>query len=448
MKKNLLFGIMMVLVLALFVGCSNDGANNASEEKVTLSLATSIYNEAPHKAAIDKLIEMYKTEKPDVTIKIQGADFENFEDKLMTEVIAGNEADIIQFYPQSIATFHNLVEDGTFVNLDEFISESNLEEKLVGQELTKLDDSYYGLSNYAWGNTGIFYRKSAFEQAGINPEDISTLEDFKNAAEALGVEGDNPGKMERYGFASVVSSHPFIASEWFRLVARPVSQGVFFSDGEQGPYTAERINFNSKENIWAAEWWQDFLNNPKITTPGTVDKKVAREMFWNGDAAMVMDGPWFIGMTSERDEELIEDLGLIPQPNIEYEGELYKSNPFNNPLVTTITKNSKHQEEAWEFMEWMTSPEAQEVIAGSGMIPSSKEFTETEEYKENNELAYQFVTYETDLYETPLMDPAIPEQGELFRLIIDATEEMFISNKDATEIMNKTAKEMEDVMNK
>src|SRR5699024_10115931 len=142
--------------------CSGDKTSKSEDDKVVLSFATSIYNETAHKQVLDELFKVYNEENPNVEIKIQGADFENFEDKLMTEIIAGNEADIIQFYPQSIATFHNLVEEGTFINLDSYIEKSGIEDELIGQELTKLDDSYYALSNYAWGNTGIFYRKSAF----------------------------------------------------------------------------------------------------------------------------------------------------------------------------------------------------------------------------------------------------------------------------------------------
>ena len=37
------------------------------------------------------------------------------------------------------------------------------------------------ISSYAWGTTGIFYRKSMLEDAGVDPESIKTQEDFREA---------------------------------------------------------------------------------------------------------------------------------------------------------------------------------------------------------------------------------------------------------------------------
>lgn len=440
-------GLMGLLLSASMViaGCASSNQTSSKEsggkdgDKVTLTFETSVYPEAPHKKALDALIQKYTEKNPNIEIKIHGADYENFWNKLTTEVVSGTQGDIVQVYPENISTYNSLADGGAFVNLDDYIKESELEDKLVGQELSKVDGSYYAVSSYAWGTTGIFYWKSMFEKAGINPDDIKTIDDLKEAAAKLG------GK-DQYGFASVVGSHPFVSSEWYRLVARPVSNGIYFPNGETGPYEAGKINVNSKENIWAAEWWQDFLADSKITAPGTRDKKVGREMFWNKQAAMNMDGPWFIGMTQERDPSLMDDLGIIPQPVVEYEGQEYKPNPTMYPLVAMISKKSKHVEEAWDFLEWMASPEAQELIVSSGMIPSNKEFVATDKYKSENQVAVKFAEFLENNYAKAVMDPPIPQQGELSQIMLNAAQDMFVGKKDAKSTMNEAAKKMEEVM--
>ncbi|MBB6730731.1 ABC transporter substrate-binding protein [Cohnella zeiphila] len=462
-KRSLLLAATGVLGASALAGCSGGsngsnatGASGASAsagsssggEKVQLSFETSVYAEAPHKKAIDALIQKYNEMNPNVEITVHGTDYENFWDKLTTEIIAGTQGDIVQVYPENIATYNALQGDsGAFVNLDDRIKGTDLETDLVGQELSRVNGSYYALSNYAWGTTGIFYRKSLFEKAGIDPASIKTLDDFKAAAIKLGVDANGDGTIDQYGFSSVVGSHPFVASEWYRLVARPVSGGVFFGDGEAGPYTADRINVNSPANVWAAKWWQDLMSNPQATPPGTRDKKVSREMFWNGQAAMIMDGPWFIGMTKERDAKLMDDLGLIPQPDVVYEGKTYKPNPHNYPLVSMISQNSKHKDEAWKFMEWMASPEAQEIIAGSGMIPSSKAYAGTEAYASANPLAAQFFDFQDKLYAPPVMDPPIPELGTLSQTLVNAAQDMFVAKQDARKTLDKAAAEMKKAMN-
>lgn len=445
---------MVVLTSIVLSGCgsSNDkdsNANGGSEtEQVALSFETSLYAEAPHKKAIDALISTFNEKNPNIKITVHGTDYENFWDKLTTEVIAGTEGDIVQVYPENISTYNSLISGGAFVNLDPYIKGKDLETKLVGQDLSKVGDSYYAISNYAWGTTGIFYRKSLFEKAGIDPGSVKTLEDFKNAAIKLGVDTNNDGKLDQYGFASVVSSHPFVSSEWARLIARPVSGGIYFPNGEAAPYDASRINVNSEANIWAAKWWQDFINNEQATPPGTRDKKVGREMFWNGQAAMNMDGPWFIGMTQETDAKLMDDLGLLPQPTITYNGQEYKPNPTMYPSVAMISKGSKHPEEAWKFLEFMTTPEAQKIIGGSGMIPSNKDYVATDEYKKGNELAVKFFDIQDTLYAPAVMDPPIPEQGALSQIMVDSAQEMFIGKKDVKTSLDAAAEKMKKVFDK
>lgn len=51
-----------------------------------------------------------------------------------------------------------------------------------------------------------------------------------------------------------------------------------------------------------------------------------------------MDGPWFVGMCKERDESMMDDIGIIPQFDVVYNGKTYKPNPTNYPLVTMISK--------------------------------------------------------------------------------------------------------------
>ena len=46
-------------------------------------------------------------------------------------------------------------------------------------------DRHWRFPSYAWGTTGIFYRKSMLKDAGVNPEDIKTQEDFRKRARSL-----------------------------------------------------------------------------------------------------------------------------------------------------------------------------------------------------------------------------------------------------------------------
>ncbi|MFR5584367.1 MAG: extracellular solute-binding protein [[Clostridium] scindens] len=259
------------------------------------------------------------------------------------------------------------------------------------------------ISSYAWGTTGIFYRKSMLEDAGVDPESIKTQEDFREACAKFTKDG-------KYAMGVVSGTHAFTVSEWSRLIARPVSGGLYFPNGESEPYTADNVNVNAPENVWAAQWWQDFILKDKAAKLVT-DKKDSREMFWNGEVPFNMDGPWFVGMSKERDESLMDDIGIIPQFDVTYEGETYKPNPTNYPLVTMISKNCEHPDEAYAFLEWMTTDEAQALIADCGMIPSNTDYSTSDEYIKNHELEYAIVGFMQNNYAELIADPNIAQLG-------------------------------------
>ncbi len=457
MKKTLalLLALLMLGSLAACGGTASStapagGGSTASAstgaaadgEKVTLTFSTSVYVEEPHRVAIDNLIAKYQELNPNVTIEIFGSGWADYWNNLTTEVLAGNEADIIQVYPESIASYNALRPEGVCVDLGEYLSGAGLTaDQLSGQEFCEIDGQTMALANYAWGTTGIFYRKSMLEEKGIDPASIKTQEDFLEACKAFTADG-------KYGMGVVVGTHSFVVSEWCRMLARPASNGLYFPDGESGPYEAGRVNVNDPANVWAAEWWQSFLMDDNAGKP-VPDKKDSRELFWNKEVPFNYDGPWFVGMTRERDAALIDDIGLIPSFDVVYDGTTYKPNPTNYPLVTMLSKNCKNPEEAWKFMEWMASPEAQALVADCGMIPSNKEYASTPEYIANHELEQLFLKFAEENYTNLVSDPAIPQQQELSQVMIDATQAMFSEQRaDAQTTLDEAAAQIETIMNK
>ena len=179
------------------------------------------------------------------------------------------------------------------------------------------------------------------------------------------------------------------------------------------------------------------------------DKKDSREMFWNGDVPFNMDGPWFVGMCKERDESLMDDIGIIPQFDVVYDGTTYKPNPTNYPLVTMISKNCKHPKEAYAFLEWMTTDEAQKIIADCGMIPSNTDYSTSDEYIQNHELEHKIVEFMQNNYTDLVADPNISQLGEISQIMLDAAQKMFSEQAaDVQEEMDSAQKQVEEVMSR
>lgn len=441
-RSRVLSVLLCAAMMVSLTACGSDKkeSSDAAEgegEKIKLTFSTSVYVEEPHQKAIDNLLAAYNEKNPNVEIEVLGAGYDGYWDNITNEIVSGTASDMIQVYPENISTYHALKEGGTFVNLDEYMSDE-LKEKLTGQEMCVVDGETLAISSYAWGTTGIFYRKSMLEEKGIDPESIKTLDDFREACLKFTEDGG-------YATGVVSGTHGFTISEWNRLVARPVSGGLYFPNGESGPYTAENVNVNCDANVWAAQWWQDFILKDKAAKLVT-DKSETREMFWNGEIPFCMDGPWFVGMTSD---DVLEDVGIIAQPDIVYNGETYKPNPTNYPLVTMINKDCEHPKEAYAFLEWMTSDEAQAIIAECGMIPSNTDYSTSDEYIENHALEYAIVDFMQNNYTDLVADPNIPQLGEISQIMLDAGQKMFSEQAaDVKTEMDAAQAKIEEVMSK
>src|SRR3990172_9473913 len=174
----------------------------------------------------------------------------------------------------------------------------------------------------------------------------------------------------------------------------------------------------------------------KVVAPGSYDKADERDLFWNGTVAMNIDGPWFVGMTREKDAALLEDLGVFASPDVVYNG---KSYPFHGEIygiTHAISSNTKHPDEAWKFLEWMAGPEAQAIIAGSGMIPSNVTYSTGDAYNAMEQANALLAAMVTERYKMPAsVDQGIPELGEMSNIMINAAQEAFITGADVSTVL-------------
>lgn len=432
--------LILVLVLAFTLTATALAAD------IRLTVEMSVYVEAPHKKAFDLLKEAYEAKHPNVEIVYYGAPYDAYWDKLVTEIVAGTEADIIQLQSGGTryATYASLRvgETGPFLNLDPYIKGTELEDKLIGQKDLVYNDHYIGISNYAVGMRAIYYRKSMFEEAGIDPDSIITNEDFLKAAKALTKKKDD-GTMQ-YGFGAVISTHAFVFDEMKTFILRPI--GATYTPLNQPPYEADNIIVGNDAWNFGFQWWQDMIFKDKVVAPGSYDKADQRDLFWNGTVAMNIDGPWFVGMTKEYDEALLDDLGVIASPDIIYNGKQYPFHKEIYGITHLVSSNSENPKEAVDFLLWMTTPEAQALVAESGMIPANVAYSTSDDYYAAWPWNAKLAALTEERYYFPAsLDPNIPELGEIKRIMIDAAQAAFINGDDVATTLDDAAEQIKDL---
>lgn len=184
-KRNIVCFLLVLGIVFSVVGCSQSSSSEKSEDgKITLTLW--YWN----RSIDDELIKKVGEEFPDITIKPQKIDGDNYKTKLQTTLAADGGPDIVamndwvnEFIPYS-DNFVNLLDYGA----DE-IKNQYLEWKW-NYALTPDKNTLIALPMDT-GPTALFYRADFFEEAGLptDPtevsEQLSTWDDYIAAGEKL-----------------------------------------------------------------------------------------------------------------------------------------------------------------------------------------------------------------------------------------------------------------------
>lgn len=321
MKKTLIaVTTVAVLSAAALTGCASSGGGDESGP-VTITYSNFISNGGNEKN-LKTIVDAFEKDNPDITVNVQTAAYADYFTKLQTDLAAGTEADVFD------------VDAGSFAN----IQANGVLAEMTGVDATKyrtsvldtyqVDGKQYGLPT-SFSNVVLFYNKDLFDAAGIAyPTADWTWADEKAAAEKLtnkdaGVWGDY---------------QPISYNEYYKAVQQ--AGGSFLNKDNSAS------DIDSDAGTKAADWIAGKSGTVMPTAAdgaGTADFDT--NLFKNGKLAMWHTGIWMIGLVGD----LPFGWNIAVEP-----GDTQKASAtFSNAVV--ISKNSKHQEAAQKWADYLTS---------------------------------------------------------------------------------------------
>ena len=120
-------------------------------------------------------------------------------------------------------------------------------------------------------------------------------------------------------------------------------------------------DLSNSATVGAVSFMRDLIHEHKVSPEmvTTSDEEETRHMFGSGQAIFMRNWP-YAWVLLERDGSRVQGkVGIAPLPT-------FGSHPHVSTLGgwhLGISKNSRHPEEAWEFIEFLTSQHAQQVMA-------------------------------------------------------------------------------------
>jgi multiple sugar transport system substrate-binding protein len=272
----------------------------------------------------------FEASHPGVTIDFTKIAVGEVADKLLTQFAAGDPPQILHIPYLNLLPFasQGFLEplDPYFANTDILANWSPL------QSGCQWEGTNYALLLLAYGYSMI-YNEKLLNDAGVAVP--TTPEELVAAAKTLTVGPDQFG----YGTTTIPGSNLFT-----HIAVWIVGAGGHITD-DNGP------TINSPEAVQGVSYWVDLVKSG--VTPTSMETGPLRQLLQQGKLAMWFDGPWGQGFIKTAPPEVQPNLKVaqLPFPHI-FGG---SSNVIAIPK--DIPDNEKQL--SWEFLQSLTTPEAQ-----------------------------------------------------------------------------------------
>ncbi len=284
---------------------------------------------------LEELVAEFNATHPNVIVEPSQS---TIGDRLLASIAGGKPPDIATVWEFMLVP---MGESGCFLPLEDRLAKAGL------GEAEFLPNVYtYGMySQHKWGipaslnTTAIYFNKQVAREAGLDPDKppttIAELDEWSRRMTGR----DGNGGLTRIGFVPN------------RLTVWMANFGGEVFDTDSKSFTLDR-----RENIESLEWMKSLYDQVGIDTyrrfaAGFGKTDSPQNPFFVGKIGLREDGQWFLQFIREFAPQM--EYGLFPYPSKEgVEGMARVEGSF-----WVIPAGTKHPDEAWEFLHWLTAPE-------------------------------------------------------------------------------------------
>ncbi|MGI6700467.1 MAG: extracellular solute-binding protein [Christensenellales bacterium] len=328
-----MFSVLIVLVIAMSL------MSSAFAETELIFWHT--YSDGEEKVFLEQVLPAFEAANPDIKVNAIRMPYEGLNQQIITAVAGEVAPDLVRMDITWVAQFAKL---GALIPVDQMEGfDAILADALPGPMATTIyKDEHYGIPMNTNTTTGVFNLERLKELGFDSPP--ATLDELLAAADRA-----DPSN-EKWLFA-VQGSFNWAMLPFIWTLGGSITDDTF---------TISTGYLNSEATVKAVETIKSWLDQGIISScvlgeePGTWGGIEA------GNYAMVIEGPWFYSAGEAKPNFPSSTIPSVEGRSISIVG--------GENLV--MLKGTKHQEEAWKFMKFMLSPEAQLPMVNAGMIPT------------------------------------------------------------------------------
>ncbi|SNX52724.1 sugar ABC transporter substrate-binding protein [Thermoanaerobacterium sp. RBIITD] len=358
MKKFMMIVISIVLIFSLVLtGCGNSGKSSTSNsstsnsnEKSNLSGSITVWSWNVAAKTLQEAADNFVKANPNVKIDVKDIGRQDVYDKLTVGLAAGSGLpDVVSIEDDHVSGFVKKFPNG-FLDLTNEITP--IKDKFISSKVANATvDGKFMAIPWDAAPAAIFYRTDIFKDAGINPDDIKTWDDYIAAGKKI-VEKTN-GKVKMLGIDEKADDG------LYRVMLNEQNSWYFDKNGKP--------ILNSKESINAMSKIKEMVDAGIVDNVNGWDGGVTATK--NGLVATSVSGVWWLGTLQDQCKDQSGKWGVFPLPAFK-EGDNNAAALGGSTLM--VPSSTKNKELAVAFAKFaMTDKESVKIgFTKYGLFPS------------------------------------------------------------------------------
>lgn len=358
MKKVLVVGMCTVVLLTAYF------LNVAMAEQVTLRFSDWHLTEDVWNKSLTEGMAIFHERYPNIKVTMEPVSYGEKETKYTVESEAGKAPDVFHLHAFSLPMFFG---KGYAKDLTPFIEKEGPGFLDAWYELPLQLMQYNGKMHAMPGDymtMVLFYNTEMFKAAGLDPDKPpKTWDEFLDYAKKLTRDTDGDGNVDQWGFGVVGAKDP-----GFSLRFGPFIWGF---GGDYLTPDMKKSALDSPEAKEAFTFFVELYTKHKVVPPGltAMNAQEVRTQLAQKKVAMILGSGWTPPIVNGINPDLkaFEVLNAAPAPMKKQQATAIWLSSW------VMSPNTKHPDEAWELIKFITSKEIELKWFIDNRVTSSRE---------------------------------------------------------------------------
>lgn len=380
---------------------------------------------------VDKLVQDFQTENPDIKIKaIYSGNYSDTMTKAMTSLKGGNPPHLSVILSTEIYT---LIDNDAIVAFDDLVTADAEQQWLNSFYPALMENSR--TAGKTWSipfqrsTIVMYYNKDAFRAAGLDPEmPPATWDELVTMGKKL-VKKDASGKVAQWGLEIPSTGYPY----WmFGALSRQNGEVLMNDAGNE-------VYFNKPGVVEALEFWKALGQEHGVMPEGTIEWGTLRSDFLEQKTAIMWHST---GNLTAVKKNASFDFGVAMLPAKKERGTPTGGGNFY------IFKNASPEERAaaLTFIKWMTQPaRTAQWSIGTGYLATRADAYESAELQEYVK-TFPPAAVARDQLKYATAELSVHENGRVYKILNDAIQSALTGAKTPEQALSGAQKQAERVL--